>query len=126
MPRMNMEVTEWFDDVRKSRLVDVADLSTWRNRCPPCSNVPAIAAMMVKDGLLTAWQAEKLIGGRWKGFFVDQYCIRSNLGPDNARRLLVFEAMDMQDREIVVLEVIPPNRERRKDGGLIYSVRKKK
>ena len=121
-----METTEWFDVVRNSRLVDAANLSACRNLCMPCSDVPAIAAMMVKDGLLTAWQSEKLLSGRWKGFFVDQYCIRKNLGWDYAIRRLVLEAMDMQDREIVVLEVIPPARGRQKDGRLIYSVRQKK
>lgn len=120
-----MEATEWFKVVRNRRLVDAATLSTWRNRCTRCSDVSTIAAIMVSDGLLTAWQSEKLLDRRWKGFFVDQYCIRNNLVSDHARGLLVLEAMDMQDGKIVVLEVIPPARERQKDGRLIYSVRPK-
>ncbi len=124
-PGTNMEANEWFEVVRKSRLVDTATLSTWLNRCTRCSDVRTIAAMMVSDGMLTAWQSEKLLDRRWKGFFVDQYCIRNNLGSDHALGVLVLEAMNMQDREILVLEVIPPARERRKDGGLIYSVRPK-
>ena len=42
-----MEVIEWFDIVRKSRLVDAANLSSWQNRFTSCSDVPAIAEMMV-------------------------------------------------------------------------------
>ena len=125
MPRTNMEANEWFEVVRNSRLVDAATLSTWQNRCTRYSDVRTIAAMMVSDGMLTAWQSEKLLDRRWKGFFVDQYCIRNNLGSDHPRGVLVLEAMNMQDREILVLEVIPPARERRKDGRLIYSVRPK-
>jgi len=71
MPKTNMHSTEWFKIVCNSRLVDAASLTTWRNRCIQCSDVRAIAEMMVADGLLTAWQAGKLLGRRWKGFFVD-------------------------------------------------------
>ena len=120
-----MDADEWFEIVRKSRLVDAKTLSTWRNSCADCADVRTLAAKMSADGIITEWQSEKLLERRWKGFFVDHYCIRRNLGLDNVRRLLVFEAMDMLDRRITVLEVVPPSRDRRKDGGLIYSVRSK-
>ncbi len=120
-----MDANEWFEIVRKSRLVDSPTLSTWRITCAGCADVPKLAVSMIEGLLLTDWQAEKLLAGRWKGFFVDHYCIRRRLGQDDELRTLVFEALDMRDRSFAILSVVPPSRKRRDDGGLIYSVRPK-
>ena len=120
-----MSIAEWYEIVHKSRLVDDKALSSWRIDCKECLDARAIANRMSADGILTEWQAEKLLDGRWKGFFVDHYCIRKNLGPDNARRVLVVEAMDMRDQTITILEVVPPSRKLRDDGGLIYAIQSK-
>lgn len=83
--------------------------------------MPKLAARMIDDCMLTDWQSEMLLAGKWRGFFVDHYCIRRRLGQDDVHRTLVFEAMDMRDRSLKILSVVPPSRKRRDDGGLIYS-----
>jgi hypothetical protein len=118
-----MNTTEWFNAVRKSRLIAPAALTAWRYQNKGCTHAHTIAKRMVIDGLLTVWQAEQLLGGRWQGFFVDQYCITDNLGVDHARGLLLLEALDIQNGRTLVLEVVPPARERNKDGSLKYSIR---
>ena len=118
-----MDADEWFELVRASKLVNAKALSNWRQKFAQCFDGESIAAMMVRDKLLTAWQSKNLLARRWKGFFVDQYCIRNRLDSDLAMGVLVLEAMDLQFGEVVILEVIPPTRIRRKDGRPMYSVR---
>jgi hypothetical protein len=116
-----IEIPEWFEMVRKSRLVEDAILSTWLQR-DTGADARTIAASMVSDGLLTQWQSEKLLDRKYKGFLVDHYCLRNNLGMNHVPGRLVFEALNLRDRKRVILEVLPPSRDRREDGGLIYRV----
>jgi serine/threonine-protein kinase len=118
-----MDADDWYELVRKSKLVDSQFLSDWRIRCTDCADVRTLVTKMIGEGLLTEWQSEKLLAGKWKGFFVDHYCIRQKLGQDDIHRTLLFEALDMRDRTIAILSVVPPSRKLRDDGGLIYSVR---
>jgi eukaryotic-like serine/threonine-protein kinase len=37
---------------------------------------------LISKGLLTSWQCDKLRMGKWKGFFLDGYCLISHLSKD--------------------------------------------
>ena len=118
-----MDANEWFEIVRKSQLIEANALSAWRNTFAGCVDVPRLAASMIADGMLTDWQSEMLLLGKWKGFFVDHYCLRRRIGQNDVLQTLDFEAMDMRDRSFKILSVVPPARKRRDDGGLIFLLR---
>ena len=55
---------------------------------------------------LTDWQADKLITGKWKGFFVDHYKLLSHLDyGDNYSR---YVAQDTQTGAVTILKFHPP------------------
>lgn len=55
---------------------------------------------------LTDWQADKLIKGKWKGFFVDQYKILSHL--DNGVDYSRYSAHNLETGAVVTLKFYPP------------------
>jgi hypothetical protein len=64
------------------------------------------ANYLVAKRELTDWQADKLITGKWKGFFVDHYKILSHLDyGDNYSR---YVAQDTQTGAVNILKFHPP------------------
>lgn len=57
-----------------------------RAECSP-ESVPAYSHWLVARGELTQWQCEKLVTGKYKGFFVEQFKLLRHLdhGPDYSR-----------------------------------------
>jgi hypothetical protein len=64
------------------------------------------ASFLVAKNELTDWQADKLIRGQWKGFFVDQYKFLSRLGDGDGYAR--YRAQDIQTGMIATLRVYPP------------------
>ncbi|MGN6544367.1 MAG: hypothetical protein ACTHK7_04920 [Aureliella sp.] len=119
-----MNSSRWIDLVRKSGVVTTHALLPWTDRCGETIDARCVASLMMNAGLLTAWQADLLLRGKWKGFFVDRYCLLNHLGTDNVRGTKTFSALDRDSGARVILEIVPPSRARTKDGGLFYVVRK--
>ena len=54
----------------KSGLLETGALESWRAAKDGLQSPGQCADALVRDGLLTPFQAEKLLGGRWRGFLI--------------------------------------------------------
>lgn len=67
-----------------------------------------VAEHLVKAGLLTRWQRDKLLEGRHKGFFLGKYKLLDHLGTGGMSSVYLAEHVLMQRR--VAIKVLPKNR----------------
>ncbi len=67
-----------------------------------------LAERLIAQELLTKWQAEKLIEGRHKGFFLKRYKLLDHLGTGGMSSVYLAEHVLMQRR--VAIKVLPRNR----------------
>jgi eukaryotic-like serine/threonine-protein kinase len=67
-----------------------------------------LADRLVEANLLTRWQAARLLEGRYKGFFLDQYKLLGHLGSGGMSRVYLAEHVVMQRR--VAIKVLPRQR----------------
>lgn len=118
-----MNSSRWIELVRKSCVVNADTLLLWEDRCNETIDARSMASMMVDAQVLTAWQADLLLRNKWKGFFVDHYCLLDHLETDNTRGTKIFAAVDKDTGSHVILEIVPPSRAQTKDGRLFYVVR---
>ncbi len=68
----------------------------------------ALAAALVKRGVLTDWQAEKLLQGRHKGFMLGRYKLLSLLGAGEMSAVYLAEHTLLERR--CAIKVLPGNR----------------
>src|SRR5438105_6039921 len=70
---------EFVDLIRKSGVVDPGSLENQLAQLRQAGSVPAepkrLAALLVRDGILTYFQAEQLLAGKWRGFTIGKYQI---------------------------------------------------
>lgn len=62
------------------------------------------ARLLVREGLLTRFQAERLLEGRYRGFFIDHYKVLELLGAGGMACLYLAE--DMQSGQRVAIKVL--------------------
>ena len=74
-----------------------------------CDAAEDAANILVKQRLITPFQAERLLAGRSRGFFVDEYKIREILGVGGMGCIYVAE--DTTSKERVALKVLTSNNE---------------
>ena len=67
-----------------------------------------IADFLVASGKLTLWQAEQILQGRYKGFFLKNYKLLSHLGAGGMSNVYVAEHLLMNRR--VAIKVLPLGR----------------
>jgi eukaryotic-like serine/threonine-protein kinase len=111
----------------KSGLCDVVELreayNTLRQQALTAftngqSELNAFCDYIVEKNLLTRWQCDKLLAGRYKGFFMGNFKLVGHLGCSETFSL--FEAEDVHSKRRVVLRVCP--RPRRRDSKPYYEV----
>lgn len=62
---------EFITLIRCSGVVDLVELGRWLGRCMPLpSNPDRLAELLVADGLLTSFQAKRLLLGRWRNLLI--------------------------------------------------------
>ena len=74
----------------------------------PISDTDFVAKRLVEAGLITRWQADKLLEGRHKGFFLGKYKLLDHLGTGGMSSVYLAEHVLMQRR--VAIKVLPKNR----------------
>jgi serine/threonine-protein kinase len=94
--------------VRQSGLVSEPELAAALARVPADTNRGRlIARALVELGLLTRFQAERLLVGRTGGFLLGQYRILDQIGRGGMGR--VFKAQHLTMQRVVALKVLAPN-----------------
>jgi serine/threonine protein kinase len=73
------------------------------------SDEPAgLAKTLVERGVLTSFQADQLLAGRWKGFFIGKYKILQRLGSGGMGTVFLAEHRLM--KRLVAIKVLPRSR----------------
>lgn len=102
-------VDEFVDLVRKSAVLDEPRLSAYvdKIRSDPASpkELSGIAGLFVRDGLLTYFQAEQFLQGRWKRFTIGKYKVLEKLGSGGMGQVFLCEHKLMRRR--VAVKVLP-------------------
>jgi serine/threonine protein kinase/WD40 repeat protein len=100
-------IDDFLDLVRRSNQVDAQRLEDFIRRSGAA--LPAeprkLAALMVREGLLTGFQAEQLLLGKWRGFTLGGYRVLERLGAGGTGTVYLAEHEVMRRR--VAIKVLP-------------------
>jgi len=103
-----LSVPEFIDLVKRSKLVDADRLDELLAKLEPRpGDSPALGAKLVEAGLLTPWQCERLLAGRYKGFILGKYKLLGHLGTGGMSSVFLGEHLVM--RHQVAIKVLPHN-----------------
>jgi serine/threonine-protein kinase len=109
-----LKVDSFLDLVRRSELVDRDQLNrvllTLKEEAhgEPIHDTEFVASRLVEAGLVTRWQVERLLDGRYKGFFLGKYKLLSHLGTGGMSSVYLAEHVLMHRR--VAIKVLPKQR----------------
>src|SRR5437762_4184026 len=105
-------VDEFLDLVRKSGVVDERRLAAYLEKERPASPLPSepkkLAECLVRDGLLTHFQAEQFLQGKWRRFTLGKYKVLERLGSGGMGSVYLCEHMMMRRR--VAVKVLPESK----------------
>jgi serine/threonine protein kinase len=105
---------KFLDLVRRSGLVDEARLTSFLDKTSREHGKAAIddqnqlAEYLIQEGLVTRWQADKLLAGKHKGFRLGKYKLLGQIGKGGMSSVYLAEHELMKRR--VAIKVLPPNR----------------
>jgi serine/threonine-protein kinase len=105
---------QFVEYVQKSRLVDSAEMEKFRTQLSqqfgetlPVDPVE-VAKSFEKAKLLTRWHCEKLLQGRYKGFFLGKHKLLGHLGTGGMSTVYLAEHMGMHQKRAV--KVLPKSK----------------
>jgi eukaryotic-like serine/threonine-protein kinase len=103
-------IDELLDLIRKSGVMDDKRLDVYMEKLrtaaqPPPANPAALAALMTRDGLVTGFQAEQLMLGKWRRFSIGKYKVLERLGSGGMGSVFLCEHKFMRRR--VAVKVLP-------------------
>jgi serine/threonine protein kinase len=102
------------DLLRRSNLVDEAKLTSFLDKATlehgeaALEDQNKLAELMIEAGLLTKWQADKLLAGKHKGFRLGKYKLLGQIGKGGMSSVYLAEHELMRRR--VAIKVLPQNR----------------
>src|SRR5713101_7152242 len=100
---------EFVDLVQKSGLVEEKRLTAYadklraNNALPP--DAKSLADQMIRDGILTHFQAEQILLGKWRRFNIGKYKVLERLGAGGMGSVYLCEQKLMRRR--VAIKVLP-------------------
>ncbi len=104
-------IDEFLELVRKSEVVEEKKLTTYLEKARTTQSLPdtplALASLLVRDGLLTRFQAEHFLIGKWKRFILGKYKVLEKLGAGGMGIVYLCEHKLMRRR--VAVKVLPEN-----------------
>ena len=115
-----LQLDDFAEKVALSGLVSTAELTQARAQVEPEPAADAslrLARLLVQQGLLTTYQARKLLAGATRGFFLGGYRILSPLGEGGMGK--VFLAVNEQTFGKVAIKVLPPRKALEEAGSLV-------
>src|SRR5437764_277040 len=100
---------EFLDLVRKSGVVDERRLAAHVEKLRAAGTLPAeparLAGVLVRDGVLTQFQAENFLQGKWRRFTIGKYKVLERLGSGGMGSVYLCEHKFMRRR--VAVKVLP-------------------
>jgi serine/threonine-protein kinase len=105
-PQRQVDRATFLAGVRQSGLLTPAQLASLSLIVPETTRARTVARALVERGLLTRFQAERILVGRTAGFQLGQYRILDQLGRGGMGR--VFKAEHRTMGRIVALKVLSP------------------
>jgi serine/threonine protein kinase len=111
---MTKVANKFLDLVRRSGLIDEAKLRSFLDKTARAHGEAVIedqarlAELLIEEGLLTRWQADKLLAGRHKGFRLGKYKLLGQIGKGGMSSVYLAEHELMKRR--VAIKVLPQNR----------------
>ncbi|WP_439623107.1 protein kinase domain-containing protein [Gemmata sp.] len=100
---------ELLELVQRSGVADEAKLRSCLQKMSGTGGVPAepqrLAGVLVKDGILTYFQAEQLLQGKYKRFTIGKYKVLEKLGAGGMAQVFLCEHKMMRRR--VAIKVLP-------------------
>ena len=110
----NVAANSFLDLVRRSRLVEEDQLGEFIQKqsaghggqLPESKN--ELSTALVEQGLITQWQADKLLDGKHKGFVLGKYKLLGHLGKGGMSHVYLAEHM-LMDRKVAI-KVLPHSR----------------
>jgi eukaryotic-like serine/threonine-protein kinase len=112
-PAIDMPLPSFIDratflaHLRQSGLLTEEQFAAVQHNLPDTNRGRVVARTLVERGLLTRFQAERLLIGRTQGFLLGQYRILDQLGRGGMGR--VFKAEHRTMNRLVALKVLSPN-----------------
>lgn len=107
MPSPKLE--PFLDCLRKSGLLEDGTVSAYLERLRQTGTLPgdskALATQMVRDAVLSQFQADQLVAGKWRGFHVAKYRVLEKIGIGGMGQVYLAEHKFMKHR--VALKVLP-------------------
>ena len=98
--------------IRKSEAVDLERLDTYLESLKQRAVLPEapkqLAALLVRDAVLTHFQAEQLLLGRYRGLIVAKYRLLERIGSGGMGQVFLAEHVHMRRR--VAVKILPPAR----------------
>lgn len=96
--------------IRKSGMVDDAKLTAYLHRRQLVRPLPAdprdLCDDLVTDGIVTYFQAEQFLLGKWRGFTIGKFKLLERVGVGGMGQVFLCEHMFMKKR--VAVKVLPP------------------
>ncbi|HEY1189682.1 MAG TPA: serine/threonine-protein kinase, partial [Gemmata sp.] len=103
-------VEELLQLIRKSGMVDEAKLNAYLQRRQLTRGLPLdprdFADELVQDGILTYFQSEQFMLGKWRGFTIGKFKLLERVGVGGMGQVFLCEHMFMRRR--VAVKVLPP------------------
>src|SRR5689334_904263 len=103
-----LTVDELLKLARKSGVIDESKLSAFfKDRSVEgTADARPLTEEMVRDGVLTNFQAEQFLQGRWRGFTIGQYKYLERIGVGGMGQVFLCEHVESKRR--VAIKVLPP------------------
>lgn len=103
-------VEELIQLIRKSGMIDETKLGSYLQRREFARGLPTdpreFADDLVADGVLTYFQAEQYLLGKWRGFTIGKFKLLERVGVGGMGQVFLCEHMLMKRR--VAVKVLPP------------------
>ncbi|MCS6976198.1 MAG: protein kinase [Gemmatales bacterium] len=110
MPAPSIEA--FLELIHKSGVVDPTRLTAYLDKLRAADALPAdaakLASQMVRDAMLTHFQAQQLLAGKWRGFFIGKYKVLEKIGSGGMGTVYLAEHKFMKRR--VAIKVLPKSR----------------
>ncbi len=92
--------------IRKSNLVEAARLDAYlQERKKPAATATELAQALLNDGLITTFQKEQLLQGKWRGYTIGKFKVLERLGAGGMGSVYLCEHLKMKHK--VAVKVLP-------------------